>query len=161
MICTDLHSTTTYSNWALVPRTAAIVVWLKHGWCKDNALLDVIRREYYLPKMKTTLACIWNTTITFWQRNRHSAHIPNSFPWKNYFHIDGHYFYDTKHPEKKAHGDTGILIRFLIKHFSQKNYCKLISQTFVDDELSYTGSDFLLPSPRWGSRLITPEGGQL
>ena len=35
---------------------------------------------------------------------------------KNFFFIKDYFFYDTKHPNNKAHGGSGILIRRGIKH---------------------------------------------
>lgn len=40
---------------------------------------------------------------------------------KNFFYIKNYWFYDTKHPENKARGGTGVLIRRGIKHYLHSN----------------------------------------
>lgn len=48
------------------------------------------------------------------------THLTN----KNNFHIPGYLFYGTNHPDGKAHGGTGILIRNRIKHHHLNNFDK-------------------------------------
>lgn len=42
----------------------------------------------------------------------------------NNFSMQGYTFYDTKHPDGKAHGGTGILVKNRIKHHVMEEYCK-------------------------------------
>lgn len=44
------------------------------------------------------------------------------------FKICGYNFYDTKHPERKGHGGTGILIRQRIRHYVLQSHCSLSLQ---------------------------------
>ena len=46
------------------------------------------------------------------------THLTN----KNYFGIPGFIFYKTNHPDGKAHGGTGILIRRRLKHYFLGSY---------------------------------------
>lgn len=46
---------------------------------------------------------------------------------KNVFYIKNYFFYDTKHPNNKAHGGSGILIRRGIKHYMYST----ISKTYL------------------------------
>jgi len=47
---------------------------------------------------------------------------------KNFFFIKNYFFYDTKHPNNKAHGGTGILIRRGIKHYMHSTFSKTFLQ---------------------------------
>lgn len=51
------------------------------------------------------------------------THLTN----KHFFHIKNYFFYDTKHPDNKAHGGSGILIRRGIKHYPHST----ISETYI------------------------------
>ena len=48
--------------------------------------------------------------------------------YKNNFSVSGYKFYKTNHPDGKAHGGTGILIRNRIKHFCLEPYSKTFLQ---------------------------------
>lgn len=44
------------------------------------------------------------------------------FTKRNYFRINGYSFYDTKHPDAKAHGGTAVLIKRRLKHYELMKY---------------------------------------
>lgn len=44
------------------------------------------------------------------------------FTDKSYIKIPNYVIYDTKHPDKKAHGGTAIIIRNNIKHHEREKY---------------------------------------
>lgn len=44
------------------------------------------------------------------------------------FKVHGYTFYDTKHPDKKGHGGTGILVKLKIRHHVLQNHCSLSLQ---------------------------------
>ena len=48
---------------------------------------------------------------------------------KNSFEIPGYNFYDTKHPEGKACGGTGILIKSKIKHYRLREFSEIYLQS--------------------------------
>ena len=47
---------------------------------------------------------------------------------KNCIRIDGYKFYDTKHPDGKAHGGTGIFIKKTISHYEKEELCEQFLQ---------------------------------
>ena len=48
------------------------------------------------------------------------THLTN----KNYFAIPGYMFYKTNHPDGKAHGGTGVLVRKRLKHYFLSSYAQ-------------------------------------
>ena len=67
-----------------------------------------------------------NEILYFMQTNDIDAllHSETHLTYKNNFKISGFNFYGTNHPDGKAHGGTGILIRNSIKHESREAYSK-------------------------------------
>lgn len=67
-----------------------------------------------------SLECKWRQSAQIGIMFISETHLTH----KHNLQIYGYCFYDTKHPEGKAHGDTGILIRSRIKHYLLADYCK-------------------------------------
>ena len=69
---------------------------------------------------------------------------------KNYLKINGYKFYHTEHPSGKAHGGTGIIIKFSIKHYElpsfQKDYLQATNVVIEDCYGTITTSALYCPS---------------
>ena len=85
--------------------------------------------------MNTLKICHWNANVLSQHKLELQHFLSNNsidimlisethLTEKNCFKINGFLFYDTKHPDGKARGGTGILIKNRIKYYANKVFCK-------------------------------------
>ena len=91
------------------------------------------------------------------------------------FNIAGFVFHKTNHPDGKAHGVTGILVRNRLRHFALNEYSNtsvycpprfIITKDKFEEFFSSLGNRFLACGDNakhtfWGCRLQNPNGNQL